>query len=242
MLAGLARSASLPGAWRPCARIPLMIRADRACTAGAIRPVFYSSHVDQVDQVHAHAMGWLGVIIFLVAFVLIACRVPCFPIGRTAGCLLGAMAMVCGQVLTPKQAFQSVSLDTLLLLFGTMCISEYLQREGLVELVVRVLTQNCTSRRVLLVRVGLWSAILSALVTNDTVCVFLTPIVCRVCAAHDLPFMPFLMAVATSCNIGSTLTPVGCVSICDACMCLCSCSSHSESWGLAFLEYMTELA
>jgi len=53
------------------------------------------------------------------------------------------------------------------------------------------------------------SAVLAALVTNDTVCVFLTPIVVDLCLKHDLPMGPFLVGLATSANIGSTATPVG---------------------------------
>ena len=50
---------------------------------------------------------------------------------------------------------------------------------------------------------------MSALITNDTVCVFLTPIVIQLCERYDLPHGVYLLALATSSNIGSACSPTG---------------------------------
>jgi Na+/H+ antiporter NhaD/arsenite permease-like protein len=53
------------------------------------------------------------------------------------------------------------------------------------------------------------SGVFSAVLLNDTVCLFLTPVVCHVCLKRGLPLGPYLLALATSSNIGSAATLVG---------------------------------
>jgi len=50
---------------------------------------------------------------------------------------------------------------------------------------------------------------LSAFLVNDTVCVFLTPVVVTACRRGKLPPGPYLIGLATSANIGSAATLVG---------------------------------
>lgn len=69
----------------------------------------------------------------------------------------------------------------LALLFGTMVITVLLEREGFFQMVVRMLVYKCKSPMALMMRICLVSGFLSALVTNDTACVFLTPIVAEIC-------------------------------------------------------------
>lgn len=61
----------------------------------------------------------------------------------------------------------------------------------------------------LLCRVCLVSAVSSALFTNDTCCVVLTEFVLKIARQKNLPPHPFLLALATSANIGSSATPIG---------------------------------
>ena len=54
------------------------------------------------------------------------------------------------------------------------------------------------------------SAATSAVLTNDTTCLMLTPLVLNLCKKRGAQStLPFLMAVATSSNIGSSLTIIG---------------------------------
>lgn len=57
--------------------------------------------------------------------------------------------------------------------------------------------------------ITLTSGILSALLMNDTVCLLLTPLVVVVIRRGKLPLLPYLIALATSANIGSVVTLVG---------------------------------
>jgi Na+/H+ antiporter NhaD/arsenite permease-like protein len=55
----------------------------------------------------------------------------------------------------------------------------------------------------------LTSGILSALLVNDAICLMLTPLAVSVIRRGKLPLLPFLIALATSANIGSVATLVG---------------------------------
>ncbi|KAL6970962.1 Silicon efflux transporter lsi2 [Sarracenia purpurea var. burkii] len=63
----------------------------------------------------------------------------------------------------------------------------------------------------LVCRICLISAISSAFFTNDiyTTCVVLTEFVLKIARQHNLPPHPFLLALASSANIGSSATPIG---------------------------------
>ena len=57
--------------------------------------------------------------------------------------------------------------------------------------------------------VSLLSAVLSAFLVNDAVCLLLTPVVVALGRRAGLPLTPYLLAICTSANIGSAATLVG---------------------------------
>jgi Na+/H+ antiporter NhaD/arsenite permease-like protein len=152
-------------------------------------------------------LGSLAFAIFWVLAVFPA--VPFLPIGRTAGSLLGAMLMVVFRVLTPDQAYAAINLPILGLLFGTMVVSVYLEKADMFKYLGNLLSWKSKGAKDLLCRICLISALLSALFTNDTSCVVLTEFVLKVARQHNLPPQPFLLALASSANIGSSATPIG---------------------------------
>ncbi|MFS8001249.1 putative arsenical pump membrane protein, ArsB [Helianthus anomalus] len=178
----------------------------------------------------------LGSIAFAVFWVLaVFPAVPFMPIGRTAGSLLGAMLMVVFQVLKPDQAYDSIDLPILGLLFGTMVVGIYLERADMFKYLDTLLTWHVTymekpmmwaqvwtnglfciwrpktaqGPKDLLCRVCLVSPVSSAFFTNDTSCVVLTEFVLKIARQQNLPPRPFLLALASSSNIGSAATPIG---------------------------------
>lgn len=71
----------------------------------------------------------LGCIAFSIFWVMaVFPKVTFLPIGRTAGTLLSASLMVVFKVLSPDEAFKSIDLPILALLFGTMIVGAYLER------------------------------------------------------------------------------------------------------------------
>lgn len=142
--------------------------------------------------------------------LLIAPRLPALPLGRPGVALLGAVLMVATGALDADAALAAVDPDALLLLFGMMMLSGALAEDGTLDGIESVALRAARgSPRRLLALVGLGAAGLSALLVNDTVCVFLTPVVLRLCRAAGLPRLPFLLALATGANIGSAATLVG---------------------------------
>lgn len=153
---------------------------------------------------------FLGSFAFAVFWVLaVFPAVPFMPIGRTAGSLLGAMLMVLFQVITPDQAYASIDLPILGLLFGTMVVSVYLERADMFKYLGKLLAWKSQGSKDLLCRICLISAISSAFFTNDTSCVVLTEFVLKIARQQNLPPHPFLLALASSANIGSSATPIG---------------------------------
>ena len=69
---------------------------------------------------------------------------------------------------------------------------------------------DSASPTLLLLKLCALAACTSAVLTNDTTCLMLTPVVLNLCARRGAQStLPFLMAVATSSNIGSSLTIIG---------------------------------
>lgn len=151
------------------------------------------------------------VAIFALTYLLItARRLRWLPIGRPAGALFGAVLVVAVGGLTPHQAYARVDHDTLVLLFGMMLITAHLERAGFFAWSGELLLRGSGgSPLALLVGLSLLAGALSAFLVNDTVCLFVTPIVVAACKRGGLPMGPFLMALATSANLGSVATPVG---------------------------------
>uniref|UniRef100_F6H3F3 Citrate transporter-like domain-containing protein n=1 Tax=Vitis vinifera TaxID=29760 RepID=F6H3F3_VITVI len=152
----------------------------------------------------------LGSIAFAIFWVLaVFPAVPFLPIGRTAGSLLGAMLMVIFRVITPDEAYDAIDLSILGLLFGTMVVSVYLEQADMFKYLGVLLSWKSKGAKDLLCRICVVSAISSALFTNDTSCVVLTEFVLKIARQNNVPPGPFLVALASSANIGSSATSIG---------------------------------
>jgi Na+/H+ antiporter NhaD/arsenite permease-like protein/uncharacterized membrane protein (UPF0127 family) len=151
-----------------------------------------------------------ALVIFIITYIFIGLRqIPQVHVDRTAGALVGAVLMVVFGVLSLDQAFAAVDLHTLLLLLGMMIITVYLRTAGFFELMAdRILTLAKTPFQ-LLVFVSLSAGLLSALFVNDTICLLYTPIVLEAALQLGIHPMPYLLALATSSNIGSVMTVTG---------------------------------
>ncbi|KAI4340884.1 hypothetical protein MLD38_025679 [Melastoma candidum] len=152
-------------------------------------------------------LGSLAFAVFWVLAVLPA--VPVLPIGRTAGSLLGAILMVIFRVVSPDQAYAAINLPIHGLLFGTMVVSVYLGKADMFKHLGKLLSWKSRGPKDLLCRVCVISAVSSALFTSNTSCVVLTEFVLKIARQHDLAPHPFLLALASSVNIGSSATPIG---------------------------------
>ncbi len=155
-------------------------------------------------------MNIAAILIFILTYALIAGRrLSALPIGRPAGALLGALLMVVFGALSPEESYRAVDADTILLLFSMMLLSGYLDKSGVFSVIFSGILRGCRSPQGLLYAIAALSAALSAFLVNDTVCLMMTPIVVSLCSRNKLPMGPYLIALATSANIGSAATLVG---------------------------------
>lgn len=151
-----------------------------------------------------------GVGIFVFTYLLISARrLNALPLDRPAAALLGAVAYVVFGVLSPDEAIAAVDGNTLLLLFGVMGMGTFLTMDGFFDTLEGWLVRTAKTPTRLLGAVIWGSGLLSALITNDTVCVLGAPLVVRLIKRHRLTPLPFLLALCTSANTGSVATLVG---------------------------------
>jgi Na+/H+ antiporter NhaD/arsenite permease-like protein len=136
-------------------------------------------------------------------------RVPGWRVDRTGAAVVGAALMVASGVVTPEEAYRLVDLATIVLLFSMMIVVGHLRLAGFFGWAAAAVARRARTPRQLLAGLVLVSGVLSALFVNDTVCLALTPLVLVVAAALGVRPLPYLLALATASNVGSTATLTG---------------------------------
>jgi Na+/H+ antiporter NhaD/arsenite permease-like protein len=134
---------------------------------------------------------------------------PKLVIDRTGIALLGAIGMLVVHGITIQEAARHISYQTILLLFGLMIFSAQLRVAGFYDVAGRMLTRLTDRPKFLLAGLIAVSAALSALLANDIVCLAFTPLLCESLLAARRNPVPYLVALATSSNIGSAATIIG---------------------------------
>jgi Na+/H+ antiporter NhaD/arsenite permease-like protein len=155
-------------------------------------------------------MTALVIAIFAVVYLgMILGGLPWLHLDRTGVALLGAIAMVGFGVLSPEAAAQSIHLPTILLLFSFMVISAQIRLGGFYDAVTRRIAALPMSPTGLLAVVIAVVALLSAVFSNDIVCLAVAPVLAEACLRRRLDPVPFLLALACAANIGSAATLIG---------------------------------
>ncbi|MGQ0615069.1 MAG: SLC13 family permease [Planctomycetaceae bacterium] len=148
--------------------------------------------------------------VFLGTYVLISLqRIRFANLDRPSAALLGALLMVVLGVLPLTRAYAAVSYDTIFLLLGMMVVISYLQLAGFFEWMAVWILRHAGSPQRLLWLLVFASGGLSALFVNDTICLLFTPVMLSAVLRAGLPPTPYLIALATSSNIGSVMTLTG---------------------------------
>ena len=159
---------------------------------------------------HLPPIHWLPATIFLVTYLLIAVESNLGSyLDRTAAAFCGAVAMVLAHVLTLDQAYQAIDWNTIIFLLGMMILVAHFLVSGFFDWIAVEVAGLARSRMQLLALLVFTSGILSAFFVNDTICLIFTPIVLAVTERLRLPAQPFVIALATSANVGSTMSVTG---------------------------------
>lgn len=134
---------------------------------------------------------------------------PRLKLDRSGVALLGAIATITLMGWSVEEAARAVDLPTLVLLFSFMVVSAQMRLGGFYTAVVRRVGGLPLSRAGLLGALVAVSAGLSAVFSNDVICLAMTPVVLRIALTRGWDPVPFLLALAGSANIGSALTLIG---------------------------------
>ncbi len=152
----------------------------------------------------------MAVVIFALTYFFLAGFKLRWPkLDRPGAALAGAAAMVAFGVIAPEQVPAAIDFDTLILLLGMMLLSAYLTRAGFFRNTAFWVLHTTHTPRMLLIALAVVSAVLSAFLVNDTVCLLLTPLVLGLCASAQLPPTPYLLTLCMASNAGSVATFTG---------------------------------
>jgi Na+/H+ antiporter NhaD/arsenite permease-like protein len=153
---------------------------------------------------------WVTISIFLVTYLLIAIQSGRGShLDRTAAAFCGAVAMVLSRAVTLDQAYQAIDWNTIMFLLGMMILVAHFQISGFFDWIAVHVASSARTRLQLLVVLVFTAGILSAFFVNDTICLLFTPIVLAVTERLNLPPVPYVIALATSSNIGSAMSVTG---------------------------------
>jgi Na+/H+ antiporter NhaD/arsenite permease-like protein len=155
-------------------------------------------------------MFWVATTILALTYIGVAItRLPRINVDRPSAAFSGAVLMVLFGVLSFDAAVRAIDFHIIALLLGMMMLVAALERAGFfVQVARRLLSVGTTPFRLLVVVVA-GTGVLSALLVNDTVVLFLTPVVIQACRMLRANPVPYLLAEAMASNIGSTATIVG---------------------------------
>ncbi len=149
-------------------------------------------------------------IIFLIVYLgMILGGLPYLRLDRTGVALLGAIALVSIDALSLREAVDAIDLPTMTLLFAFMVVSAQMRLGGFYDWITRKLGVMALGPAALLGVLVLVAAALSAVFSNDIVCLAMAPVLIDACRQKKLAPVPFLLALACAANIGSAATLIG---------------------------------
>ncbi len=153
---------------------------------------------------------WGVVAVFAVVYLgMFLGGLPRLKLDRSGVALLGAIAVIAFTGETVEEAARSVDLPTIVLLFAFMVVSAQMRLGGFYTAVTRRVADMPLSRGGLLAALIAVAGALSAVFSNDVVCLAMTPVVARLCLRRGLQPLPFLVGLACAANIGSAATLIG---------------------------------
>jgi len=148
--------------------------------------------------------------VFLLVYLgMILGGLPFLKLDRTGVALLGAIVLVASGAVTEEAARAAIHTPTLALLFSFMVVSAQLRLGGFYDWATRRLGALPVQPPLLLGALIAVSGGLSAVFSNDIVCLAMAPVLAELCLARRLDPVPFLLALACAANIGSAATLIG---------------------------------
>jgi Na+/H+ antiporter NhaD/arsenite permease-like protein len=155
-------------------------------------------------------MNSFVVVVFLLVYLgMILGGLPFVQLDRTGIALLGAIALLATKSVSMEDAWRSLHAPTLMLLFAFMVISAQLRLGGFYPWATRRLGMLMIRPPTLLGAIIVVTAALSAVFSNDIVCLAMAPALVDICLVRRLDPVPYLLALACAANVGSAATLIG---------------------------------
>lgn len=153
---------------------------------------------------------WITGGIVVLTFIGIAIgRYPIIKSNRTTIALMGVALLLVTRQVQFEQLPDYIDFDTIILLFSMMIINANLKLAGFFSLASRWLVRWSRSARSFLAIEILLAGVLSALFLNDTICLMFAPFLINLMDTMKRNPIPYLIALATAANVGSTATLTG---------------------------------
>ena len=150
----------------------------------------------------------LGIIILSLVGIALG-SYPTFRMNRSTIALVVATALMIIGALTVEDAFKAIDIQTIILLFSMMVLNINLRLSGFFKIITSKIISFAKTPRQLLALIIFSSGLLSALFLNDTIVIMFTPLILSVVLSLKRNPIPYLVALATSANVGSVATIVG---------------------------------
>ncbi len=136
-------------------------------------------------------------------------RFPVFLMNRATISFIGAAALIFTGALSLDNAYSAIDMNTIVLIFAMMILNANFSLSGFFKLLAAKVIKYGKTPKILLFIIIVLSGVLSAFFLNDTIVIMFTPLLLEITIALDLNPIPYLVALATSANVGSAATIIG---------------------------------
>ncbi len=144
-------------------------------------------------------------VVFALAYILVISRV----IRPVLVVLLAGIALVFTQTITLEQALQSINLNVLGIVWGTMVLAELFIASHATDYLAGQIVSRMRTVGLALVAVSAFAGFVSAFVDNVATVLIIAPVAFDIAHRLKVSPAPFLIGVAISSNLQGTATMIG---------------------------------
>lgn len=148
-------------------------------------------------------------IIIITLFGIAVGSLPKLRMNRATIALVGATVLIIVGALNLEDAYKAIDINTIILLFSMMILNINLRLSGFFKIITSKIISLANTPKQLLALIIFSSGLLSALFLNDTIVIMFTPLILDITFSLKRNPIPYLIALATSANVGSVATIVG---------------------------------
>lgn len=160
------------------------------------------SHISDLATIATHS-------VFIASYVVFALgKFPGMKIDRPGAAIIGAVLMFAIGAVRTHEALHFIHFGTVVLLFSMMLVVACLHLAGFFDWITELVVTRLKPHH-LLPTVIFLSGLLSAFFVNDIICLVMVPFVLKATRRMGVKPLPYLLAVATASNVGSTATITG---------------------------------